>query len=63
LGRHAEARALFEAMLAHAETLKKTPAKIDYFATSLPTMLIFDEDIQQRQLQQATLIEALASTA
>ena len=29
--------------------LRRTPAEIDYFATSLPTMLIFDEDVQQRQ--------------
>ncbi|HVT82319.1 MAG TPA: DUF5107 domain-containing protein, partial [Phycisphaerae bacterium] len=60
LHRHPEARALFEAMLAHAHHLKSTPAKIDYFATSLPTMLIFDEDIQQSQLHRATLLEALA---
>jgi tetratricopeptide (TPR) repeat protein len=60
LRRPEEARKLYEGMLAHAETLKKTPAKIDYFATSLPTMLIFDEDIQKRQTDEAALLEALA---
>jgi tetratricopeptide (TPR) repeat protein len=60
LGRAPEAKKLFEAMLAYAKDLAKTPAKIDYFATSLPTLLLFDEDLQQRQTQRATLIEALA---
>jgi hypothetical protein len=60
LGRHAEARALFEAMLGYAEELKRTPAKIDSIATSLPAMPLFEEDIQARQMEQALLFEVLA---
>ncbi|RLP74801.1 DUF5107 domain-containing protein [Mycetocola tolaasinivorans] len=37
---------------------RQTPAKIDYFATSLPTMLIFHEDVQQTQDNLLDLIEA-----
>jgi tetratricopeptide (TPR) repeat protein len=60
LGRVAEARKLFEGMLGYARELAKMPAKIDYFATSLPTMLLFEEDLQARQRMQAALVEALA---
>ena len=44
----------------YAHTLAATPAKIDYFATSLPTMLLFEEDLASRQQTQAKLIERLA---
>jgi tetratricopeptide (TPR) repeat protein len=60
LGRRAEARALFKAVLAHARQLAKTPARIDYFATSLPTMLLFDDDLQVRQETTALFLEAQA---
>ena len=43
-----------------AKQLQKTQAKIDYFATSLPTMLLFDEDIQQRQETTALFLQAQA---
>jgi len=60
LGRNDEADALFAAILAYAESLgKKTPA-IDYFATSLPTMLLFDEDLGKRQHITATFLRAQA---
>ena len=45
LGREAEARAVLEAMVAHAVAESKIPARIDYFATSLPNLLVFEEDI------------------
>ncbi|MEO6569564.1 MAG: hypothetical protein ABIO94_12435 [Opitutaceae bacterium] len=35
-------------------------AKIDYFATSLPTMLLFDDDLDARQTQRAKFLEAQA---
>jgi tetratricopeptide (TPR) repeat protein len=44
LGHNAEASRVLEAMLAHAMKEKDAPAKIDYFATSLPNLLVFDED-------------------
>jgi hypothetical protein len=41
--------------------LAKTPkAKIDYFATSLPTMLLFDDDLQFRQETTALFLQAQA---
>jgi tetratricopeptide (TPR) repeat protein len=60
LGRKAEARRLFKALLRHAQRLAKTPAKIDYFATSLPTMLLFEEDLAARQVTTATFLAAQA---
>ena len=47
-------------LLAYARKLQKTPAKIDYFATSLPTMLLFDDDIQFRQETTALFLQAQA---
>jgi tetratricopeptide (TPR) repeat protein len=49
LGREGEATNLFAAILTHAEALEKKAPTIDYFATSLPAMLLFDEDIGKRQ--------------
>ena len=46
LGRKKEANALFKGMKAFAEKGLKTPFKIDYFATSLPLLLIFDDDLE-----------------
>jgi hypothetical protein len=40
---------LVTALAAHTELLAGTPAKIDYFATSLPALLLFDDDPQGRQ--------------
>jgi hypothetical protein len=33
----------------HVEELSRTPAVIDYFATSLPSLLLFDDDPQRRR--------------
>ena len=60
LGKKAAADKLLRALLAYAQALAKTEAKIDYFATSLPTMLLFDDDLQARQLTAAFFIEAQA---
>ena len=46
LGRKKDAKALFRGMKAFAEKGLKTPFKIDYFATSLPLLLIFDDDLE-----------------
>jgi tetratricopeptide (TPR) repeat protein len=48
LGKTDEARALFEDLLAFGEEGLKKTAVIDYFATSLPDLLVFDEDLQAR---------------
>jgi tetratricopeptide (TPR) repeat protein len=60
LGKKAAADKLLRALLAYAQSLAKTAAKIDYFATSLPTMLLFDDDLQARQLTTALFLEAQA---
>jgi tetratricopeptide (TPR) repeat protein len=60
LGRPEEASALFERMLTYAENMLIQPASIDYFATSLPTLLLFDEDLDERQRAQAEFLRALA---
>ena len=52
LGREAEARKVLEAMAAHAVAESKIPARIDYFATSLPNLLVFEEDIQESKKSQ-----------
>jgi tetratricopeptide (TPR) repeat protein len=60
LGRTASARKLLRDLLSHAKELAATPAKIDYFATSLPTMLIFEDDLDYRQQTTALFLEAQA---
>jgi tetratricopeptide (TPR) repeat protein len=49
LGRNEEAAAMAKGLSEHAEVLLTTPARIDYFATSLPTMLLFEQDLQKNQ--------------
>ena len=46
LDRKDEAKAVLEGMKAFAENKMATPYKIDYFATSLPLLLIFDDDLE-----------------
>jgi hypothetical protein len=60
LGQPEAARSLLQALLAYARDLAGSEAKIDYFATSLPTMLLFDDDIQLRRLETAEFLEAQA---
>jgi tetratricopeptide (TPR) repeat protein len=60
LGRKAEARRLLRGLLGHARALAQSPAGIDYFATSLPTMLLFEDDLQSRQMTTALFLEAQA---
>jgi hypothetical protein len=43
---------------AYIEDLARTPAKIDYFATSLPSLLLFDDDPQRRQDVEVELLRA-----
>ncbi|RYG46562.1 tetratricopeptide repeat protein, partial [bacterium] len=58
LGRGEEARQKHLDIRAYAEELARTEAKIDYFATSLPTMLLFDDDLQIRQENTARFLLA-----
>ena len=60
LGSHAKADALFRDLLAYARKRQQTRAEIDYFATSLPTMLLFGDDLQLRQETTALFLQAQA---
>ncbi|HEY1848465.1 MAG TPA: DUF5107 domain-containing protein [Opitutaceae bacterium] len=61
LGRETEARRLFGEILRYAKSLARAPATIDYFATSLPTMLLFEDDLRERQLTTALFLQAQAN--
>jgi len=60
LGQKARANKLLRALLGYARKLARTPAAIDYFATSLPTMLLFNGDLTARQRTTALFLEAQA---
>ncbi len=60
LGREEDARALFRKIYDYGLELEQQQPKIDYFATSLPAMLLFDEDIEQRQKISAHFLQAQA---
>ena len=63
LNRKQEARKLLRSLIAYARTVRNTPAKIDYFATSLPAMLLFKDDLQRRNEITGLFLEAQASSA
>ncbi|HZQ07975.1 MAG TPA: DUF5107 domain-containing protein [Anaerolineae bacterium] len=48
LGRTAEAKQIFQTLLNYGETHLNDEVKLDYFAVSLPDMLVFDQDLNQR---------------
>lgn len=60
MGKHARARQLLRQLLDYAKKLQKTEAKIDYFATSLPAMLLFEDDLKYRQQTTALFLQAEA---
>ena len=60
-GRGAAAERLLGDLAAYAAGLRDKPAKVDYFATSLPTMLLFDDDLQLRQILAADVMTAQAA--
>jgi tetratricopeptide (TPR) repeat protein len=60
LGREDEARDLLQQILDYAYSLDNRIPSIDYFATSLPAMLLFDEDLKQRQTITTCFLKAQA---
>jgi len=52
---------LLRSLLDHARSKLDEDAKIDYFATSLPNLLVFEEDLQARHDAECHLPMALAS--
>ena len=61
LGRNEEAKELLRDLLRYARALAPSEARIDYFATSLPAMLLFNDDPQRRSRIAALFLEAQAS--
>jgi tetratricopeptide (TPR) repeat protein len=60
LGRDEDARALFLSLKDFALKKLTETARIDYFATSLPNLLVFDEDLQARRDAESHLLLAMA---
>ena len=60
LGREQDALDAFRTILDYSAHLQRQTPKIDYFATSLPAMLLFDEDLARRQSITARYLEAQA---
>jgi tetratricopeptide (TPR) repeat protein len=63
LGRESEADQLFAGLREHGRKLQQLPGTIDYFATSLPNMLVFEEDLTQRNRLEGQFLEGLALLA
>ena len=62
LGRIDEAKERLVALAAHARRLAATPARIDYFATSLPELRLFAVDLDARQREHASFLLAQSAT-
>ncbi|ATC64980.1 DUF5107 domain-containing protein [Nibricoccus aquaticus] len=60
LGKKAAAKKLLGELREYARELAGREARIDYFATSLPTMLLFEDDLTARQRRAAAFMEAQA---
>jgi tetratricopeptide (TPR) repeat protein len=60
LGKRDEAGSLFNRILTHAQQLESETPVIDYFATSLPAMLLFDEDLKHQQAVMSRFLKAQA---
>lgn len=60
LGRAKEANDLLQGLIEFAATLRSEEPKIDYFATSLPHMLLFEDDARKRNDVRADFLEAQA---
>jgi tetratricopeptide (TPR) repeat protein len=60
LGRKRDADKLLRQLLTHAKSLFDAQVEIDYFATSLPTMLLFEDDLKHRQQTASLFIQAQA---
>lgn len=61
LGEEKQAVRLVEGLEEYVTELSGSPARIDYFATSLPTMLLFTDDLQARRETTAVFLAAQAA--
>jgi len=60
LGEGAEAEAILRSIYEYSNQLEQTEPKIDYFATSLPAMLLLNEDLVKRNGIEAKFLRAQA---
>jgi tetratricopeptide (TPR) repeat protein len=60
LGKQREAASLFQDVLDYSEQLEQQTPKIDYFATSLPAMLLFEDDLEKRNKIEALFLRGQA---
>jgi tetratricopeptide (TPR) repeat protein len=61
LGQNDRAKKLLADLLMFAKDLATKPSKVDYFATSLPDMLLFEDDLNQRQKIESKFLSAQAN--
>lgn len=59
LGRADEATAVFQGMIDHGQSLCDTEAKIDFFATSLPNLLVFETDLGKQRRVEGLVLQGL----
>ena len=60
-GREAEAETILQELRSFAERQMKAGVKIDYFATSLPNFLLFEDDVEQRNRVECLFLRGLAN--
>ncbi|KAJ9460025.1 hypothetical protein DIPPA_25054 [Diplonema papillatum] len=63
LGRQDDAARLLQDLDLFAQNLRATKCEIDYFATSLPLLLVFEDDMQEAQNERAARLLHLARSA
>ena len=61
LNRQEEGRAVLSRLAEFAAKQMETEPKIDYFATSLPDLLLFDDDLHERNRIESLLLSGLAA--
>ena len=60
LGNNQQAAEMFSGLLLYSQQLERQDPKIDYFATSLPAMLLFEDDLKKRNQIQARYLRSQA---
>jgi tetratricopeptide (TPR) repeat protein len=60
LGREDEAHRALEELYAYVQRRRESEPKIDYFATSLPNFLLFEDDLNKRNTVECLVLEAYA---
>ncbi len=60
MSREQAAESILRSLARVADQKRNTPAKSDYFATSLPNLLLFDDDLGERSRIESLLLSALA---